>query len=126
MTGAKRYVAKHLAVCAKGDFVLSASIQIIEDHVRQTALRQSPEILDVDGLGDLMPAGCLGHEPSQGNAPLPGYKIVLGQPLCRGFGFSAGDLDDAIQKFFAHLLDALLTRNHATGVDVDDVRHARG
>ena len=60
---------------------------------------------------------------SEGNASLPWNKIVLGQQLCLGLGFSAGNLNYAIQDFLAHLLDGLLSPNNAARVNVDDVRH---
>ena len=53
MARPKRHVAEYLAICAQGDFVFRASIQIIKDHLRQPAFRQSPKIVNVDGFREL-------------------------------------------------------------------------
>ena len=53
MARAKGDVAEHLAVRAHRDLVFRTAIQIIKDDLRQTALRQSAKILDVDGARKL-------------------------------------------------------------------------
>src|SRR5271154_5521957 len=57
------------------------------------------------------------------NASFPGNEIVLGELLGFGSGFAAGELDYAVQDFFAHLWNGFFAGDYGTGVDVDDVRH---
>ncbi len=48
------------------------------------------------------------------------------QKLGLGASFAAGDLNDAIENRFAHVLDGSFAGDDAAGVDVDDVGHAAG
>src|SRR6185312_1793756 len=60
---------------------------------------------------------------SQGNAALPGNKIVLPQ----GFGFSAdlaaGHLNDPVQDLRSNLFNCLFTGNDAAGIEINNVGH---
>src|SRR6266850_439643 len=60
---------------------------------------------------------------SEGDASFPWNKVVLGQQLRFCLGFSAGEVNYAVQNLLAHLPDGLLPRNNAPRVNVDDVRH---
>src|SRR5271154_6688816 len=52
------------------------------------------------------------------NASFPGNEIVLGELLGFGSGFAAGELDYAVQDFFAHLWNGFFAGDYGTGVDV--------
>ena len=60
---------------------------------------------------------------SQGNAALPGDKIILVQSHGLGRRAAAGNFDDEVEDLLTNLLDGLLSGNDRTRVEVDDVRH---
>src|SRR5271155_1523441 len=61
---------------------------------------------------------------SKRNSPLPRNKIVLSEQLRFCPSFAAGHLNHPLKNHFAHLLDAGLTSDDPTRVDIDDVSHA--
>ena len=63
-------------------------------------------------------------ERLNGNAALPGNKIVLTQRLGTGSITAAGGLNNPLEDTLADTFDGFFVSNDPAGIDVDNVRHA--
>jgi hypothetical protein len=57
----KRYALKDATIFAKGDLVFGAAIEVIEHHTRETALCETPKVVNIDDSRRSYRTRCEGH-----------------------------------------------------------------